>query len=299
MTRTTSTAAGLAFACCLATAPAFAAGYAYTALNVPQAIDTEPSGINAAGKVVGTYTDPGFGQHGFLYDPASGAFTTIDAPIANGGTIVHGIDNKGRIYGYCFPSAGGVQDFILTSSGFHLIHYKLNGTYYYLQGASDTGLLVAGFFESIDSSYGFVQQFGHKITPLQYQGNPSTANGVNASGLVVGYYTAFSNGSTHAFTYQNGTYASLTYPGAGDTILLGVNDLGQMVGIRAAASPYTNTRHGFLYVNGAFTDLPDPPGTTYGTFPTDINNSGVIVGYAKTQPGSHVFGGGFILTPTP
>jgi probable HAF family extracellular repeat protein len=53
-------------------------------------------GINAAGQIVGSFTDATGGRHGFLMDGAT--FTTIDVPDATL-TLAYGINTAGQIVG--------------------------------------------------------------------------------------------------------------------------------------------------------------------------------------------------------
>jgi len=73
-------------------------GGAFTAINVPGASSTDPTGINGAGEIVGTYCNVSGCQ---TYLDNGGAFTTINAL---GPT---GINDAGQIVGtYCNVSAG-------------------------------------------------------------------------------------------------------------------------------------------------------------------------------------------------
>src|SRR5262249_52438505 len=72
-------------------------------------------GINAAGQIVGYYTDNN-GDHGFLYDPNRGVFPpyfTLDDPLANNFTIAQGINSSGQIVGY-YQNASGLHGFLLS-----------------------------------------------------------------------------------------------------------------------------------------------------------------------------------------
>jgi probable HAF family extracellular repeat protein len=72
----------------------------YATLDVPSAGETFATGINNVGQIVGYYID-GLGNHGFLYNPHSGTYTTLDAPLGvNGpggliGTQAWGINDAG------------------------------------------------------------------------------------------------------------------------------------------------------------------------------------------------------------
>src|SRR5438105_5274689 len=73
---------------------------------------TTPTGINNAGQIVGTYFDSAHTIHGFLYDPSTGTYTTLDDPLGAGGTQATGINNAGQIVGYFTDVNGGVHGFI-------------------------------------------------------------------------------------------------------------------------------------------------------------------------------------------
>ena len=81
------------------------------------------------------------------------------------------------------------------------------------------------------------------------------------------------------------TYSPITVPGAIDTFVLGINDLGAIVGVYNSATP---GGHGFLYSGGAFTLL-DYPGAL-GTYVSGINDAGQIVGiYYDQSEADHGF----------
>jgi hypothetical protein len=60
---------------------------------------------------VGAYDAGSDGIHGFIYNPAGGGtYTTLDDPLAPGGTQALGINNAGQIVGIYFTFGGGVLD---------------------------------------------------------------------------------------------------------------------------------------------------------------------------------------------
>ncbi len=110
-------------------------------------------------------------------------------------------------------------------------------------------------------------------------GTISTANGINASGQVVGYaYTAA--GDRHAFLYSNGTMTDLDTLGGTLSIANGINASGQTVG-QANPSVF---RHACLYSNGTMTDLGTLGGTNSAA--AGINASGQVVGSAQVPDGN-------------
>ncbi|MEP6961975.1 MAG: PxKF domain-containing protein [Acidobacteriota bacterium] len=78
------------------------------------------------------------------------------------------------------------------------------------------------------------------------------------------------NNATAAYTFTN-----FDFPGAVQTIPLGINDPGQIVG--GYYNPSSGTAHGFLLSGGTFTTI-DYPGAS-GTQPNGINNAGQVVGF--------------------
>jgi len=91
----------------------------------------------------------------------------------------------------------------------------------------------------------------------------------------VGIYEQ-ADGSYHGFTLQNGVFATVDYPGATETDLLGINNSSQMTGY------YTDdggvTYHGFVLSGGVFTPFDVPYGGATRTLAHAINNNNQIVG---------------------
>ena len=91
--------------------------------------------------------------------------------------------------------------------------------------------------------------------PLALATGSTSAQGINASGQIVGFYQ--NAGGFHGFLYSGGTYTTLDDPSATNgTLAQGINDAGQIVGhYQGASGP-----HGFLLT---ITLNPAPPaGTT-------------------------------------
>ncbi|HXE52699.1 MAG TPA: DUF3466 family protein, partial [Tepidisphaeraceae bacterium] len=108
----------------------------------------------------------------------------------------------------------------------------------------------------------------------------SFATGINASGQVVGYSSAASDGRNHPFIYSNGTMRDLN-PGGADSQASGINDSGQIVGKNGDA---------FLYSGGIMQSIGNLPGGNT-SFAYAINNSGQVAGDSLTSDPSitHAF----------
>lgn len=139
------------------------------------------------------------------------------------------------------------------------------------------------------------------------------ARGINSSGEVVGFYktTACSdNGSvqvpscpTKGFKFVNGSYIKLMVPGSVTTAIMGVNDLGDLVGFYSKMQTGCSLPvfHGFIWYHTNVVRTIDAPGTPVCpanapggfpggpiTVPMGINKSGTVVGgvWASGQGGT-------------
>src|SRR5204863_7137588 len=123
------------------------------------------NGINDSGQIVGFYTTgdliTGGRGHGFLY--SGGIYTTLDDPLATGGTFATGINNAGEVVGYYFDYGDPKTHGFLYSDG---IYTTLD----------DPSATVGSAFGS----------------------GSTVANGIDDAGDIVGYYTD-STGLNHGF----------------------------------------------------------------------------------------------------
>jgi probable HAF family extracellular repeat protein len=151
-------------------------------------------------------------------------------------------------------------------------------------GLMALGLLL-GLAEDVKAQPTYV--FTTLDVPGSSLGLPITvANGINASGQIVGWYVDYVDPLYHAhgFLFDQGSYTTLDMPGSTWTEVHGINDAGQIVGYYQDAA---DNGHGFLYDQGSYTtiDLPSQPRTSA----SGINVSGQIVGWYTDQSGGHGF----------
>ena len=165
-------------------------------------------------------------------------FTTIDVPGATN-TLAGGVNNFGHIVGY---------------------HAQTNGIFH---GFLDVG----GMFSVIDD-------------PNAISG--TGASDINGSDQIVGSYN-FTDPNhplegAHGFLLSGGVFTAIDYPapGVSSTTPVGVNGLGDVVGLYRMNSPGV----GFLLSGGTYTSITFPGGCC--TNANGINDTGEIVGQYKT-----------------
>jgi probable HAF family extracellular repeat protein len=133
------------------------------------------------------------------------------------------------------------------------------------------------------------QGWASAVGGIGVTGDTTVANAINNSGLIVGYYSHFSNhsGVSNGTSWSSSgttdldpvvTNGSLAREGSATA----VNDAGQIVGY-SGTGPYSlNTvAHATLWSGTTATDLGTLGGAT--SHATSINNSGQIVGYSDTS----------------
>lgn len=131
-----------------------------------------------------------------------------------------------------------------------------------------------------------------KYASITFPGASATsANGINNSGEIVGAFTTtanctptfypVANCTTHGFTDVNGTFSQIDVTGAMNTVVNGVNDLGDLVGTYMSSD---GNVHGFLLShNGTLQTLDDPNAPSgLTTIPMGINRSGAVAGMLYT-----------------
>lgn len=255
----------------------------FTSIDVPGAMYTVAWGINKAGDIVGNYgqnidTD----SNGFLY--ITGDFTYFDYP---GATITapQKINDSGLIVGQ--TGYDPVYGFLYDGSTFTTIIDGSDSATLAL-GINNAGLIVGGA-GTLGVTRGFElrgQKFKN-ISPPPGGWTYVYATAINNLGEIVGW-TSGSNLS--GFLYKDGQFQTISYPGASQTELWGINDSGVIVGWYEKGPPYYF--HGFALMNGRYLSF-EYPGST-DSFATGINASGQIVGqYDSADNVYH----GFVTSP--
>ena len=228
-------------------------------------------------------------------------FSTLDEPLATGGTDAYAINDAGQIVGDYYDSLGTAYGFLANGSATIAYTFSVldapsgsGGTNAF--GINNAGQVVGQYIGNGGLLHGFLYSGGTYSTLDDSLGtNGTVANGINNAGQIVGGY--FDNNSmAHGFLYSGGAYTTLDDPsGSSGTIAFGINNTGQIVGEYVDSN---GLAHGFLYSGGTFTTLDDPLGTN-GTIAFGINNEGQIVGeYVDNSGLAHgfLYSGGLFTT---
>lgn len=149
-------------------------------------------------------------------------------------------------------------------------------------GVADQGSSAEyGFALQLKSAKGVMSENYRTILPDQSSIFPG---GVNDSGAIAGQLYNFGGASSGFLLAPNGAFTSIVvpYPPADNTVVNSLNNKGVVVGAyyTSGASP----AYGFEWKNGAFSQLPSYPGSTY-TWPYSINSAGDTAGDLIDQNG--------------
>lgn len=221
--------------------------------NAPGSVQTQATGINAAGNITGFWSDTNTGSD------------------ANFGFIRWSVNKNDVIFiDVNDPLVGGAP----------LVTQVL--------GMNAAGL-AAGFYNDANGvSHGFVYNvMTSDYTPVNVANSVSdAATGINKSNLICGFWTD-AKGIQHGFTkaLTGGAAETFTVPGAAVTQLLGVNSNGITVGFYQMNA--NDITHGLTYnpANGVWNTLDNPNGIQ-GTVLNGLNDKGQIVGFYTDAAGN-------------
>ena len=217
----------------------------------------QPRGINDFGTIVGVGYRGSAGSVG-LIRWANGGFTHVQGTRAltarnDHGTSI-GTDRVNGLFREILVNGQTITPIVLDAN---------KGSLEILaRGINKWGTIVGEYF-GIDGGHGFKLWKNGTTHTLDFPGTrPSStfANGINDNGTVVGHYDDANVPLTHGFIFHNGQWATLDYPNAFDTQLIGITNAGTVIGY-----VQTNTFTGyFLYENGTFKVISLPNGGPMG-----------------------------------
>jgi hypothetical protein len=218
----------------------------YAPLNVPNAIETRPMGIDGH-RVVGMFTgelDSGV----FVYNGTD--WTTPRHPVADGGnTFLSGVSGQNAVGWYWDEVANRNR----------AIHY--DGTVWTTvespgfspDWASDIdGSTIVGQLHNSNSGFSFD---GTNWTLLDFPGATGTfPNAIDGANIVGNY---FDSGVHRGFLYDGITWSTIDYPGASGTNVTGI-DGKHIVGNYTMGAGVDVEQYGFFYDGTTWTHLAYP-----------------------------------------
>jgi uncharacterized membrane protein len=268
------------------------ATFTYATFDVPGAVSTIASGINARGDIVGTYIDADGRRHGFAQ--REGIFTTIDYPGA-AGTEARGIGPGGEIVGFFWrpgelgAGAGGVSahGYLLDKQGeFAAVDYFPHANEV-LQRILPDGTILGCYHDAdlMGSMHGvLIGRHGREALDQSASMNMgATPNGRR----ITGFFTDM-DGLTKAYITEDGTFTAFMVPQSIATQAWDMTPAGEIAGFYRDAAAVL---HGFVRLGDHYSTL-NVPGAS-ATRALGINASGKVVG-------NYVMGGlthAFLATP--
>ncbi len=239
----------------------------------------EPRSINNKGEVVG-YADINANEveHAFLYS----AGVTRDLGALDGTRSgAWDVNDSTEVTG-TYDNALGQERCFLYRNGSMQPLGTLGGSFCNAKAINAAGTVVGQSSNLAGDSLCFIYS-GGQMSTMPTLGSPyCDANGISDEGHVAGF-SVTAAGDWHAYVYRNGTMTDIGGSIAGNSIRVdGINDADDVVGmwVYGGYAGYT----GFLYRAAVMGPLAEGY-----TEPVDINNAGVVAGYAIFGTDGHAF----------
>jgi hypothetical protein len=165
-------------------------------VNVPNALGTEPTGINDNGDVVGLYIDSAGAEHGFL-KKSGGKFQTIDVP-GETSAAAWAINNAGQITVYAVNSNGGFDAFLYNGKTFKNINDpKAGPTGTVVHAVNNKGDIDGTYYDTAGDVHGWLLHGGQYFDVNDPNGASDTrADGLNDTLEIVGRYSTTLGGAS-------------------------------------------------------------------------------------------------------
>jgi hypothetical protein len=291
-------------------APAHAIDIPYTFQDIVNPGDptfNQELGISSSGEIAG-YFGSGMAGHpnlGYTTVPPYTSFTPENFP-GSMQTQVTGINNAGVTVGFWSNTNMGVGldsnfGFVDQGGSFTNVNNPKTATtapvFNQLLGVNNSNTAVGFYTDAAGVTHGYTYNiaagtFSADINDPNAVGN-TTAAAINNSGQIAGFYVDAA-GNMNGFFYNGTTFTTIDAPGAMDTALLGLNDLGEAVGVQTLAGGVMDG-----VVCSVITDVcqvfDDPNGIGTTTF-NGVNDLGQIVGFYVNGAGNTI---GLLADPVP
>jgi len=242
--------------------------------NIPNIgrVHVYPAGINDFGTVVG-WVDNSIPPAAFIR--WVGGEYSFPLGTSSGSALVDRNDS-----GTSLGSGGGAGAILLSGTSITPIALDINNGGFLVNRINKWNSIV-GVYSTPDhsSEHGFKRWSNGSVVTLDDPGGyPTTPNGINDSGTVVGEYVV--NGLENGFIYHKGQWATLNYPNSVGTDLVGITNSAVIIG------NFANGFSGkaFLYQNGIFKVISVPHASVTRVLSISLR-SGLILGTAGFSTG--------------
>ena len=245
----------------------------------------QPLGINDFRTIVGyAIYGTATGDSG-LIRWANGGFTRV-----KGTSALVARNDRGTSLGYA--STGLFQAILANGTTITPIVLGGNKILYGIDGINRWSTIVGTYHDNsgFPSTHGFKRWNNGTIHTLDFPGaTPSSTSalgpqGINDNGTVVGQYD--DKASLHGFIFHNGQWATLDYPQAVGTNLIGITNAGKIIGKARITTPWSDVL--FLYEKGTFKVI-SVPNSVAPELLSISPKQGLILGFTDGSPGSPAF----------
>jgi hypothetical protein len=221
----------------------------YQSVNFPGAAQTEVTGLNDNGVLVGFFsrTDTASGINGYAgFYLKNGGYHRVAIPAGdNANPAVNellGINNSGIAVGDYTDDLGNMHGYLYNINTHHFTRINISGLGSLVVTAiNNSGTVVGYFTNGTGGVVSFLRRAGGRVIVFARHGADQTqAFGINDGGEVVGAYAIGNN--SYGFTWRSGHgFSTVNDPsGVGSTVINGVNNGGELVGFYTNSQGNTN-----------------------------------------------------------
>lgn len=198
----------------------------YDVFEYPGAASTVASGVNGRRVVTGTFTEPSGGQRGFIWN--GNQFTLVSYP-GSLETHAQDINNEGRVTGWFVSEDLQAHGFLREADGVFVALDHPAGRHTFSTGINNAGTIVGHYVDDAERTHGFRYQSG-TWSPIEIANAVAVQPAdINEQADIVGSYSD-AQGNSHGFVIAAEALTRLSYPGASDLYLTGINNAREISG---------------------------------------------------------------------